>query len=173
DRVLIALRKRGRLPDNVQRTDDGLIARLYGLLERTGKLDGGWPGYPEAKQLRGVVLEATGADGTPLLFVAVRGGEVSNAHFPYYEFLFANSAASKEPILLSAKRFYFDVSGLEGNEWPWFFFLLSVVGFIITMGLLVPFARFRALRAAERQAARNDPAPQPEPEAVSDLPLGL
>jgi hypothetical protein len=100
---------------------------LYSLLEKSDLLEEGRPGYARAKELDGVVIEAIGADGTPLVFVGVRGGEVSNDHYPYYEFLYSGQLGGGWMELLSADHSYFDVAGIEGIEWPEFFLIILVL----------------------------------------------
>ena len=56
-----------------------------------------------------------GQDGRPLLFLGVRGRQVSNDHYPYYEFLFATNSPGAPPTLLSSQRFYYDVAGIRPN----------------------------------------------------------
>jgi hypothetical protein len=60
---------------------------LYRLLERSGWLVTGKAEFVNAKELRGVAIEAVGADGSPLVFLGVHGGEVSDGRYPFYEFL--------------------------------------------------------------------------------------
>ena len=128
-RILIATHLRGSLPDNPKPMPPGEMARLHPLLDRTGHLEIGEPDYEDrAKTLRGVVVEATKADGGRLLFVGVNAGEVSNDHHPYYEFLFAGTVRDPSPRLLSFQRFYYDVAGIEGMEWPAFFMAFSTIG---------------------------------------------
>ncbi len=105
---------------------------------------GGWQAgiLAPKEDLGGAVIEAVGADGAPLLFVGVSGGEVSNGHYPYYEFLFSGTPPGGKPRLLSSRRFYFDIAGIEGVEWPAFFFVFSMVGLVLTtpvavVGLLI------------------------------------
>ena len=81
-RVLRDLKARRALPAEIPEIDPGQLKSLYELLESTGRLEDGDPGYTRAKQVRGVVVEAWGQDGRPLLFVGVAGGEVSNDHYP-------------------------------------------------------------------------------------------
>jgi hypothetical protein len=133
ERALIALRDRGRLPTTPPTMSPERLARLYGVLARTGWLEAGELGYEHAKDLRGVVIEAEGDDGGPLLFVGVQGGEVSNDHYPYYEFIYSGRSAGGDPILLSAQRFYFDVAGIEGMEWPVFFVGFTAMGLVLSV----------------------------------------
>ncbi len=133
ERALIALKEANRLPDAPPSMNPDRLARLYNLLERTGRLEAGEPGYDHAKDLRGVVIEAEGSDGQPLLFVGVQGGEVSNDHHPYYEFLFSGPNPAGAWKLLSAQRFYFDVAGIEGMEWPVSFVGFSALGLVVSI----------------------------------------
>jgi hypothetical protein len=133
ERALIALEEAHRLPISPPPMSPDRLARLYGVLERTGRLEAGEPGYDHAKDLRGVVIEADGSDGKPLLFVGVQGGEVSNDHHPYYEFLFSGPDRAGDWNLLSAQRFYFDIAGSEGMEWPVVFIGFSALGLVVSV----------------------------------------
>ena len=61
---------------------------MYDWLDGTGKLAEGVSGYDHAKEVQGIALEAEGSKGERYLFVGVTGRQVSNDHYPYYEFLF-------------------------------------------------------------------------------------
>jgi hypothetical protein len=152
-RVLIALEDRGRLPTYPSPVPirDLRLPSVFGLLEKTGLLEEGEPGYNDAKDLRGVVVQARGDDGVPLVFIGARGGQVSNDHYPYYEFLFAWPFGG-EPRLLSSQQFYYDVAGIEGLEWPAFFLVFSTIGAVITLFLL---AVVPAIREARRTGRRR------------------
>ena len=133
ERALIALKNANRLPASPLPISADRLARLYGVLARTGRLETGQPGYDRAKDLRGVVIEAEGSETNPIVFVGVQGGEVSNDHYPYYEFLFSDPDHAGDLKLLSAQRFYFDVAGIEGMEWPMFFVAFSALGIVLSV----------------------------------------
>jgi hypothetical protein len=101
-RVLRALKERRALPARARGIPAERLRGLYQVLNETGRLEAGEPGYPDAKKLSGIVVEALGRDGRPLLFVGVCGGEVSNDHHPYYEFLFTIDSPGGQPKFLSA-----------------------------------------------------------------------
>jgi hypothetical protein len=150
-RILRALTERQSLPSEAGSMPDERLASLYQLLDQTGRIEAGEPGYGDARKLDGIVVEALERDGRPLLFVGVRGGEVSNDHHPYYEFLFTSGAPNRRPRLLSFRRFYFDVDGIEGAEWPIFFPILACLGLIPTIplqGFSVWRGRLRSARPA-------------------------
>ncbi len=146
-RVLRDLKYRQVLPVKAQEIPADRLGSLYQILNDTGQLEDGEPGYPDATQLSGVVVEALGRDGRPLLFVGVRGREVSNDHYPYYEFLFTSDSPGGPLKLLSSQRFYYDVAGMEGAEWPAFLPLLAFLGLIPTL----PVQGFLLLRGGRRR----------------------
>lgn len=132
-RALLALADRGHNPASAPAMPPESLTGLYRMLESTGRLEAGDSGYTDAKLLSGFLVEAVGADARPLLFVGVRGGQVSNDHFPYYEFLFAEPDAAGVRPLLSFNRFYYDVAGMEGFEWPGFFSMYAAVGLFVAV----------------------------------------
>jgi len=130
ERVLLSLDRRGLLV-NAPTAREAVLRPLYACVEATGLLQEGSAGYKDAKNLAGVVVEATGEDAKDYLFVGITGGQISNDHYPYYEFLFESPAAPGRPKLLSSRRFYYEVAGIEGMEGiPSFLFLfpLSLAG---------------------------------------------
>ena len=151
-RVLRALKARQALPTEAQGMPSGRLRGLYQVLDESGLLEDGEPGYGDAKELSGIVVEALGRDGRPLLFVGVRGGEVSNDHHPYYEFLFTRDSAAGHLKLLSSQRFYYDLAGAEGLEWPIFLPVLTIASLIPTLatqGFLLRRGRRRRMRLGD------------------------
>jgi hypothetical protein len=139
-RVLRDLKASNRLPSPIPPIPSDRLDGLYQALLATGRLEASEPPYTNGKQLGGIVVEAISRDGRPVLFVGAHGGEVSNDHHPYYEFLFARDANGRPAQLLSFQRFYYDVAGIEGIEWPVFFIplaLLALVPTLILQGILV------------------------------------
>ena len=141
-RVLIAFDDRGLLSRSTALMSDERLSSVYALVDKTGILVDGETGYDEARMLRGVVVEADSVEGAPLLVVAAKGSEVSNDHYPYYELIFSQDSQSETGWrLISHRRFFFDVAGIEGMEWPWMFLLLSMpallLSFVTTAGVIV------------------------------------
>lgn len=133
-RVLLALEERKLLPSAPRKMPSGRLAAMYSLVESTSQLvDGESWRYGGAKMVSGVILEAIGTNDESLLFVAVRGGEVSNDHYPFYEFLFSAPELCAEFKLVSWIRFYYDIAGIEGFEWPAMFVLFALVGTPLTL----------------------------------------
>lgn len=132
-RILIALKDSGKLPKSPEYMDAELLRSLHERLDSSGLLIEGYPGYDEAKVLRGVVIEALGIDNKRYVFVAVKGYEVSNDHRPYYEFLFEVDSQTSDLNLLSRKQFFYDLAGIEGCEWYIMFLCSSGFGLLISM----------------------------------------
>ncbi len=155
-RILRALKERRALPTPwpAPSMSAERLLTAYRLLEDSGRLEDGAPGYDNARKLRGILVEATDRDGRRLLFAGVSGGEVSNDHYPYYEFLFADEPAGGPARLLSFQRFYYDVAGMEGIEWPAFFVILAYLLFIPTLVVqtIVAFILWRGRRRRARAA---------------------
>jgi hypothetical protein len=145
-RVLRELKYRQVLSAEFREIPAAQLVDLHQILDDTGRLEDGEPGYTDAKKLSGIVVEALGRDGRPLLFVGTRGGQVSNDHYPYYEFLFTSDSHGGPLKLLSFKRFYYDVAGVEGVEWPAFLPIFSFFGLVPTL----PLQGFLLLRGRRR-----------------------
>jgi hypothetical protein len=163
-RVLRALKDRQALPSEARGMPASRLQSLYKVVDETGRIEEGEPGYWGAKNLRGLVVEALGRDGSRLVFVGVWGGEVSNDHHPYYEFLFTTDSPDGQLRLLSTQRFYYDVAGIEGIEWPVFFSVLAIASLIPTLvvqGVLLRRGR-RRLRRLE-DTTRKTSIIKPDP----------
>jgi hypothetical protein len=152
-RVLRALKNRHALPAEPRAMSAERLRGLYQALDATGVLENGESGYAYAKELSGVVVEALGSDGRPLVFAGVRGGQVSNDHYPFYEFLFERDSPGGQLKLLSSERFYFDTAGYEGLEWPFwlpYYAIASLIPTILVQGLLVGLSRRQSRRSNNR-----------------------
>jgi hypothetical protein len=130
-RVLVALNDRKTLPEEPASPKPRRSMELFSLLERSGQMYTGEGEYVKAKDLRGFVIEAEGADGTPLVFLAASGGEVSRDRFPSYEFLFKGALESGPLELLSTRRSLFDVGSLEGLGWRELFAAAATVELLL------------------------------------------
>jgi hypothetical protein len=150
-RVLRELKDRKTLPEEMpeemREIPAGRLESLYQVLDESGLLEAGEPGYSKAKNLRGLVVEALGRDGRPLLFVAAQGGEISNDHYPFYEFLFTSDSPGGSLKLLSSVRFYYDVDGIVGLVWPALLLHFAFLGLIPT----VPVQGFLIWRGRRRR----------------------
>ena len=167
-RILIALEDEGKLPDSPAHMNAELLHSLHERLDSSGLLIEGYPGYDEAKVLRGVVIEALGIDKKRYVFVAVKGYEVSNDHRPYYEFLFEADENTSDLELLSHKQFFYDLAGIEGFEWYiMFLFCFSALGLSISVPItLVTIPLIRFIRNLKESGAG-------EPSVFSNLRWGI
>ena len=102
-------------------------------------LDPGEPGYPAARHLRGVLAAGNDEEGHPVVFASFTGLEASNDHHPTYEVLLRREAP---PTLLSSRRYYGDVAGIEGFTafavavYAFFFLGLVVFPLLVISGSL-------------------------------------
>jgi hypothetical protein len=130
-RALVGLKERQRLPEDPKRAGMRSSIDLYRLVETSGWLVTGKTEFVHAKELRGVAIEAIGADGSPLVFLAVHGGEVSDGRYAFYEFLFSGPLDGSPLKLLSTQRFYFEVGGRDWLGWPEFFAIISAIELLL------------------------------------------
>jgi len=116
-RVLVAARDAGFNPrDALQIPKDQIDALVHAF--RTSDLPAlSNKGYDSDKGLRGLIAAFKDSAGRPLVILAMCGGEVSNDHYPYYEVLLDGRNPERFQVIHS-QMFYFDVSGIEGLEWP-------------------------------------------------------
>lgn len=95
-------------------------------------VDKGKKNWDTSGQLNGIITEFLSVDNTKYIFVGLSGGQVSNDHYPFYEFLFLKNNNQFE--LIKKQRFYTDVAGIEGLEYsniaPFFSLLLTAFGLI-------------------------------------------
>jgi len=157
-RILIALKDSGKLPESPAHMDAELLRSLHERLDSSGLLIEGYPGYDEAKVLRGIVIEALGIDNKRYVFVAAKGYEVSDDHRPYYEFLFEIDNQTSDLKLLSRKQFFYDVAGIEGCEWYIMFLCSSGFGLLISMPItlvIIPSIRLIKVMKASRPGKQS------------------
>lgn len=120
------------------------LAALLPVLTGSGVLEQPDPGYARRQYLNGVVLEAEEGDGTLLLYVGAHGAEVSNDHYPSYQLLFEGEPSGRWR-LVERTRYFHDVAGIEGLEWPFLFvaYAFPCVGLWGALVAVVLFIRSR------------------------------
>jgi hypothetical protein len=112
-RLAAILVARRLLPASDQPVDPSLVPRMTAVLAGRGLLWPGEAGYTSATTLIGHVATGKDATGKRLVVAALRGGQLSNDHYPYYEVLFSIPSSDR----LELRRFHayrFDIAGLEG-----------------------------------------------------------
>lgn len=115
-RLLLALEQRRLLPAEFSASLSGLPP-LLPLAQASGLLAPSETGYDSERSLRGIVVDAVDPAGARRVFLGLRGGQVSNDHYPYYELLFTAPAGSSDLEFVRGQRFFLDVAGIEGAEW--------------------------------------------------------
>lgn len=117
-RILAALLDRGHDWKLAPLLAPELMGQLHPLAAATGELDLRLFLQPMDPSilLRGYAMTVDSADGEQLLVMALRGGQVTNDHYPYYEFVY-ELKAGEQPALLDVNKFYYDVAGIEHMEW--------------------------------------------------------
>lgn len=127
ERVADALRDRQLLRPTPATMPVEQLDSIPAIVVKTGRLDpsdaGNW------RQM--TVVEFSGPNDEPLLFVGGTSDSVANDHFAFYEFVFTNDSRH---VLLSTNRFYYDSGGLEG--WTWRNVALGVG--VLTAAIAVP-----------------------------------
>jgi len=146
-RDLMALRKSGAMPPQPTSMPVARTEAVYQLLRDTGLLVAGESGG--GTEVEATIFELESETGEPLLFISGSGRQVSNDHYPHYEFLFSNIDPAK-PVLLSSRRFYYDVAGMEGVEWYALLPVVGVLGFLIIVPITVLVMAARRLREWRR-----------------------
>jgi hypothetical protein len=124
-RALMTLANKGIDWLHVPELSDAQITELNAAVERSGEIDFGTTGYTRATALRGYAMHFFDARNHPMFFVAARGWQARNDHYPYYEFVFRRSDSDGGLILQSSTCFYYDVAGIEHVEWYAFVLLFG------------------------------------------------
>lgn len=101
-------------------------------IQNTGIIDKGEKkyNYDHLGRLAGIVTKFQTTSGKNYIFAGLDGGEVSNDHYPFYEFLFIEKNGSYK--LIKKQKYYTDFAGGEGFEHvyiaPFFSLTLAIFG---------------------------------------------
>lgn len=106
-------------------------------------LQSGDEGYAFARRLHGVVAVGEDEHQQPIAFASFTGGEVSNDHYPMYEVLIRRAPHVE---VLSTRRYYGDVAGIEVLSAGVVTLTLCAVGVVLTPILLVLVGLLGSLR---------------------------
>jgi hypothetical protein len=153
--LLVQLSDRGLIPGELPTMPEEQLASLHPLLDAGGLLESGdpkwvsWRGYDWAKWLDGYAIELKGRHQEPMIAMFLHGGEVSNDHYPYYEFVL--NVGHEPPALVSAVRFFRDNAGIEGFEWPQMWLVFGSIAF----AAVIPVALVTMLVLRLRERART------------------
>ncbi len=101
-------------------------------IQNTGFIDKGdrQHNYDYLGRLIGTATKFQTTNGNKYILAGLEGGEVSNDHYPFYEFLFIEENGSHK--LIKKQKYYTDFAGGEGIEHafiaPFFSFVLAIFG---------------------------------------------
>jgi hypothetical protein len=101
--------------------------------------------YDHLGQFEGVITKFKATDNKTYIFAGLNGREVSNDHYPFYEFLFVEK--NEKYNLIKKQIYYTDLAGIEGLEFanilPLFSLLLTIAG-IVVMTILLTINKIKA-----------------------------
>ncbi|MEB3214800.1 MAG: hypothetical protein VKN72_00870 [Nostocales cyanobacterium 94392] len=153
-RILLSLNKQGKLPKKTPYISPDKLNSLYNYLEKTKLLYQGEAGYNgelvsdktsgdliskgDGKRLEGIVIEAEDNNNQSLLFIAANGGQISNDHYPYYEFLFKFYDNKSAPELIANNRFFYEIAGFE-ELFVWYFIWIFLIGIGFILSIPITF----------------------------------
>lgn len=107
---------------------------LLRLLEReignSKLLVAGEPDYRYARYVGGFAAIGPARNGGTLVVLALSAGELSNDHYPIYNFVYACN--ENQCRLIDQERYFEDVAGIEGFRW----YAASLAAFCAGLGLL-------------------------------------
>lgn len=142
DRIILHLEENNLAPVSVEvgteEVGDGSdaeasldLSELPALITASGLLAASDPGYRGSSTLEGNVVDGLDVSGRRVLFAGLKGRQVSNDHYPYYEMVFRDTGQENRLSFVEGHRFFFDVAGIEGMEWYGVMFGFSLVGLLL------------------------------------------
>lgn len=137
ERLLHYLQTSGKLPSAF---DQALPEShdWYGLMMQSPIIATPTEGYTN-RYLRGTILIGRTASGQQQAFLSIRGGQVENDHYPFYEAIFTIDQQGRTVRYLEGQRFFYEVAGIEGTDGLPFAMFLFVAMVIIFGGFPTAF----------------------------------
>jgi hypothetical protein len=127
--------------DSSNKIETGKLKKITNLIYSSGKVDKGEIAINDARVLQGIIVEFQTQRNEKYIFAGLSGPEISNDHYPFYEFLFTES--KNDLKLLKQQRYYFDIAGLEGIEYssvsPLFSLILTLIATLATIPILITY----------------------------------
>jgi hypothetical protein len=156
-RILGKLHEQGLRPGSAQHRI-GELDQYRQAIQDAGILVPGDRGYDAADRLSGILVDGETADGSKLVILGLRSGQVSDDHYAYYELVFRDTGSPQGLVLASSQHFFYDVAGMEGLEW-WglsmlFGFPIVGLGYLGFVGYDL-FARQKLDRSLQRLRVRR------------------
>lgn len=157
-RIPIYLKDKDLLPDSLT-LDLADLTGLHSLIVQTGILIKPDEGYGSSDLLSGIVVDALNEKGERFVLMGVRGMQLSNDHYPYYELAFEGKHRENLKFV-SGQHFFFDIAGMEGFEWYVFFLYFSFcavpIGMIVLTVILI---LWKLIRKIHRWYLQNSITP--------------
>jgi len=136
-----------RLTEKTPEVADDLVQQAWAQLKTDSPIRVGSPQYQRTgKPIAGLAIQFVKGDQESLL-LAQRTSEISDDRFAYVESLYRANGGSLVPV--RQVRYFFEVAGLEGIEWP----ILWPVNFVVLLLAFLPIAWLARKREARTAAA--------------------
>ena len=134
------------------------LKNIDGQIQRTGMIDKGEkPYYDHLGELSGVITKFQADDSAIYIFTGLKGRQISNDHYPFYEFLFLEKNGNC--LLIKKQKFYTDFAGIEGLEYaniaPLFSLLLTLVGVLSGTIILIVNRIIKKIRSKGAKGVPN------------------
>lgn len=131
ERLLRYLQTMGKLPSSFDQELHGVVD-LYGPMMQSPIIATPGEDYTN-RYLQGMILIGKTASGQQRAFLSIRGGQVENDHYPFYEAIFAIEQNDRAVQYLEGQRFFYEVAGIEGADGlPFAIFLF--MGMVLIFG---------------------------------------
>lgn len=137
-RLAVAIEERGLSPTSAEAVPAEVVARVQSTLAGERLLEPTDERYAQPSGLNVDIATGRSENGEAIVAAALSTGPVSGDHYLYCEGLFVSSP-SGHLRLVSVRRYWFDVAGLEGIG-HWF------VGIVVAALVLVGWALYGVLR---------------------------
>lgn len=134
------------------------LENLDAQIQKTGIIDKGEQKfyYDHLGQLNGIVTKFRTDDNKTYIFAGLRGREISNDHYPFYEFLFVKENGKFN--LTRKQKYYTDFAGIEGLEYAnlasIFSLMLTVIG-IIALTIILTIEKIMTNRKKKKNALQH------------------
>jgi hypothetical protein len=107
----------------------------------------------------GLAIEVLDDVGRRALVVGLRGQQVSNDHYPYYEASYRWDGSGWE--LDRAQRYFYDIAGIEGFEAPALAAVFTILTFAAACGVAIVYSATRWMSARARLGQEDEAGGRP------------
>jgi hypothetical protein len=146
ERIPVGLQDAGLRPPTLPGVDEADLDRLATVIADPANLVRPDPGYDGNRSLCGT-LAAVDWDGASGLIAGLSGQQISDDHYPYYEWWIATEG--DRPHVADRTVFFYDVAGVEGAAWWQLSLAIAVMCFtlwgplcLLIAGVLACWRRF-------------------------------